>query len=197
DGMPLGQASSVEGGQVTFQNVHTGTYHIEVEAAGYLEARADTVLPMTGAVFVEVYLKPKGNAEPVVLSGPEVPLLAPKARKEFDAGQRALSNGNLQEAQKHLENAARLAPSHPDVLYALGILYSRLNDLARAERYLGQSAELEPGQARTQAALGIVLANDHKFSEAEPPLGKALELDAKSWEARWALARCYYSERKF
>jgi tetratricopeptide (TPR) repeat protein len=58
-------------------------------------------------------------------------------------------------------------------------------------------AQLEPQQPRAHAALGVVLANERKFAAALPPLGKALELDSKSWEARWAMARCHYYQRKY
>jgi len=103
----------------------------------------------------------------------------------------------LKEARKHLEKAGELAPTNPGVLYLLGILYSRMDDLPRAEEFLTRATQMEPQQARSQAALGIILANEHKFDSALSPLGKALELDEKSWEARWALARCYYVQRKF
>src|SRR5258708_12600623 len=71
-----------------------------------------------------------------------------------------------------------------------------MNDLPKAEKFLLKVAQLEPQQVRAHAALGVVLADERKFDEAVPPLGKALELDAQSWESRWALARCYYHQRK-
>jgi tetratricopeptide (TPR) repeat protein len=198
DGMPLGQASVGSGGQAIFRNVHPGDYSIEVEAAGYEKAQGRALLPMTGEADVDIYMQPESaKTDAVVLSDAGTPVLAPKARKELDAGQDALSRKDLKEARRHLEKAGELAPTNPGVLYLLGILYSRMEDLPRAEEFLNKATQMEPRQARSQAALGIILANEHKFDAALSPLEKALELDEKSWEARWALARCYYVQRKF
>lgn len=197
DGMPLGQVPVSSGGQVTFRNVHPGSYSVEVEASGYANARGDATLPMTGEVHVEIYLRPESKTDAVVLSEPGIPVLAPKAKKELDVGLEALGKKDFRVAQKHLEKAGQLAPTHPEVLYALGTLYAQMNDLPRAEEELGKVTQMDPQHGRAQAALGIVLSNEHKCRAALPPLGKALELDAKSWEARWALARCDYSLRKF
>jgi len=197
DGMPMGQLSIVSGRQATFRNIRPGSYTVEVEASGYTKVREGAMLPMTGEVHVDVYLHPESSTDPVVLSGPGVPLLAPKAKKELEAGLAALRSGDLNKAQKHLESAGHLAPNHPEVLYLLGMLYMQTNDLPRAEGFLGKATQMDPQQAPAQTALGVVLVNERKFGEALPPLGKALELDARSWEARWALARCYYYQRNY
>ncbi len=197
DGMPLGQSSVVSGGQATFRNVRPGSYSVEVEASGYAKAYGQAALPMAGEVNVQIYLHPEANSDPIVLPDSDTPLLAPKAKKELDAGLEALRQKDFSKAQKHLEKASRMAPTHPEVLYLLGMLYTHMNDLPRAEGFLSEATQIEPQNAPAQAALGIVLSNEHKCRAALLPLGKALELDAKSWEARWALARCEYSQRKF
>jgi len=56
---------------------------------------------------------------------------------------------------------------------------------------------MDPHRPLPRPPFGVVLANERKFGAALPPLGKALELDAKSWEARWAMARCYYYQRNY
>ncbi len=91
DGMPIGQASVGSGGQAIFRNVHPGSYSIEVEAAGYENAQGRALLPMTGEADVDIYLQPENRTDSVLLSDPGTPVLAPKARKELDAGQEALS----------------------------------------------------------------------------------------------------------
>jgi len=197
DGMPIGQLSVVSGRQATFRNIRPGGYTVEVEASGYSKSREEAMLPMTGEVHVEIYLRPESSTDAIVLSGPGVPLLAPKAKKELEAGLAALRNKDLNKAQKHLENAGHLAPNHPEVLYLLGMLYMQMNDLPRSEGFLDKATQMDPQQAPAQTALGIVLANERKFAAALPPLGKALELDPKSWEARWALARCHYYQRQY
>jgi tetratricopeptide (TPR) repeat protein len=170
---------------------------VEVEASGYAKASGQTLLPMTGEVEVEIYLRAEAASNPLVLPNSEIQLLAPKAKKELDAGVEALRKKDFEQAQKHLEKANQMAPSHPEVLYLLGTLYAQRNDISRAEELLAKATQMDPQNGPAQAALGIVLSNDHKCRAALSPLGKALELDAKSWEARWALARCEYSQRRF
>ncbi|HVH70184.1 MAG TPA: tetratricopeptide repeat protein [Candidatus Dormibacteraeota bacterium] len=197
DGIPIGQASVSSGGQAIFQDLANGSYTIEAEASGYDRAHAEAMLPMTGDANVDIYLHRESDSEPVVLSDPGLPVLAPKAKRELNLGLEALRDKDLDKAQKHLGKAYEMAPSHPEVLYLLGSLYSQKNDLPQAEELLAKSAQIDPGYAPAQAALGIILSNEHKCRAALGPLEKALELDAKSWEARWALARCEYSHRNF
>ncbi len=197
EGTPLGQASTGTAGQVTFVNVHPGTYTVEVEAAGYVKAHADARLPLVGEAEVEIELRPETYTSAPVGPARATVILAPNAKKELDAGLEAMRAKNLKDAEHHLENAALLAPSHPDVLYFLGTLYAQLNALQRAEEVLEKAMQLDPQHGPTQAALGIVFVNQGKFEAAVPLLERALELDAQSWEARWALARCYYHRRSF
>jgi tetratricopeptide (TPR) repeat protein len=192
----VAQLSVINGGQATFRNIRPGGYKVDVEASGYSKVREDALLPMTGEAHVEIYLRPEASTGAIVLSG-GAPVLAPKAKKEMQAGLSALRSGDLNEAQKRLENAGHLAPNHPEVLYLLGMLYMQMNDLPKAEGFLDKATQMDPQQAPAQTALGIVLANERKFGAALPPLDKALELDAKSWEARWAMARCYYYQRNY
>jgi len=197
EGIPMGQLSVGSGGKVTFQNVHPGNYRVEVEASGYDRGQGEAILPMAGEVHVEIYLHPESKTDPEVVLVPGTPILAPKAKKEMDAGLEALRRKDLNKAQKHLEKAGQMAPTHPEVLYLRGMLYAQMNDLLRAEGLLDKATQMDPQRAPAQTALGVVLANERKFAAALPPLGKALELDASSWEARWALARCLYYQRKY
>src|SRR6202165_5740561 len=105
DGMPLGQVAVISGGQATFRNIRPGSYNVEVEASGYVTAHGTATLPMTGEIDLQVYLYPESNTDPIILSDPGTPLLAPKARQEMDEGQKALLRKDLKEAQKHLEKA--------------------------------------------------------------------------------------------
>jgi tetratricopeptide (TPR) repeat protein len=162
-----------------------------------MKASGQGFLPMAGQIDIQIYLRTEPKDDTVVLPDSEMPLLAPKAKKELDAGREALQHKDFVNAQKHLEKANEMAPAHPEVLYLVGSLYLQMNDPSRAEQILVKATQIDPQHAPAQAALGIVLSNQHKCRAALAPLGKALELDPKSWEARWALARCDYSLRSF
>lgn len=198
DGLSLGQVSVVSGGLATFRNLRpVSSYSVEVEASGYVKGFAQAFLPIAGPLEIQIYLRAQEKSDAVVLPDSEIPLLAPKAKKELDAGREALRQKDFVKAQNHLGKAEQMAPAHPEVLYLFGSLYAQKSDLPRAEELLVKATQIDPQHAPAQTALGIVLSNEHKCRAALSPLGKALELDSKSWEARWALARCDYSLRNF
>ncbi|NDQ57050.1 MAG: tetratricopeptide repeat protein [Acidipila sp.] len=197
DGTPRGRAMTSGAGQTTFRNLPLGDYYVEVEAAGYKTGRGEASLPIPVTTDVQIYLQAESEfiAEPVV-SGPGS-ILAPKAKKELNAGLQALREGKLADAEKNLSAANALAPGNSDILYLLGILYVRLKDLPRAQSVLEKATQIDPHHARALAALGTTLANQSKFAEAIPPLEQSLQLNAHSWETRWTLAKAYYYKQRY
>lgn len=195
--IPNGQTTTSQG-RAIFMPQNLGDFSVVVEANGYKLGRANVDVPIPVKVEVDVYLQPENdsNSNTAANGPPGAAVLAPKAQKEIDAGLKALQENKLDDAQKHLDAAAALAPSHPDVLYLLGVLSVRRNDLAKAQEVFTKATQLDPKHARALAALGTVLANQSKYEEATIPLEKALELNAQSWETRWTLAKaCYYQHQ--
>ena len=192
--IPNGQTTSAQG-RAIFLPQNLGDFSVVVEAPGYKPGRATVDVPIPVKVEVDVYLQPESdaNGNSSVNGASGSPVLAPKAQKEVDAGVKALQENKLDDAQKHLDVAAALAPSHPDVLYLFGVLYVRRNDLPRAQEALTKATQIDPHHARALAALGTVLSNQSNYEAAIPTLEKALEVNPHSWETRWTLAKaCYY-----
>ena len=196
--IPNGQATSSQG-RVIFVPQNLGDFSVIVEASGYKPGRANVDVPIPVRVEVDVYLEPETetNTNATVKGAPGAPVLAPKAQKEFDLSLKALQENQLDDAQKHLDAAAALAPSHPDVLYLFGVLYVRRNDLPRAQEVLTKATQIDPRHARALAALGTVLSNQSNYEAAIPSLEKALELNPHSWETRWTLAKACYYQRQY
>ena len=193
--IPNGQTTSSQG-RAIFMPQNLGDFLVVVEASGYKPGRANVDVPIPVKVEVDVYLQPENDANSTANSAPGAPVLAPKAQKEVDLGLKSLQENRLDDAQKHLNAAAALAPSYPDVLYLLGVLAIRRNDLPRAQEVLTKATQIDPHHARALAALGTVFSNQSKYDEAIIPLEKALELNPQSWEARWTLAKaCYYRQQ--
>ncbi len=191
------QVSGARGGHVTFQNLPTGDYSVDVEASGYAKGHGEISVSNYGTTEMEIELRDAASANSLNSSPGSEAILAPKAKKELESGLAALQKKDLNEARKHLEKAEHLAPMHPEVLYLLGTLYVQMNDLERAEDALEKATQMNPHHARAQEALGVLFVNERKFDMAVTPLQKALELNPPSWESRWALASCYYHQRQF
>lgn len=196
DGIAIDQASTSDG-RVFFVPRAAGDYTIVVEAAGYKTAEKDiTPNPsMKNDVAVSLQRILPSNESVGV---PGEPLLAPKAKDALVKALEDLDKNKLDDAQKQMDQAVKLAPSNPEVLYVQGLLYLKRDAWADAETVLQKSDQLEPNQARVLGALGLALCNQKKYQQAIPPLEKSLQLNPKgNWKTKWTLARSYYYQGQY
>jgi len=174
--IPSGQGETSRGHAIFVVN-SLGEYTVIVKAAGFADAQKEVSIIVAGREQVDVYLRPSsaaGNIEGV----PGRPLLAPKAKEALDKGLQALSADKMREAEKFVDEAMRLAPGHPDVLYVQGVLYLRQRNWAQAQDALNKATQVDPNHARAFAALGMALCDQEKYDAAIEPLEKSLQLDA-------------------
>ena len=196
DGMPVDQKEASHG-RASFVLRTLGDYTVIVEANGYKTVQRDVSVPVGVKAEVDIYLQRASGSEEIA-GVPGRPLLAPKAKEAFEKGLQALSEDKLDEAERYVGEAMKLAPGHPDVLYAQGVLDLRRRNWAQAETVLEKATEVDPHLARGFAALGMALSNQGKYDAAIGPLEKSLQLDATgSWETHWALAKAYYHHQQF
>jgi tetratricopeptide (TPR) repeat protein len=184
--LPL-YGTTLDGGQVKFDLLTPGRYTIEVNASGYRTTQAKIEIVARGMQEVMVSVAPEttgGASTPPM--GP--PILAPKARKETERGLAALKAGNLQEAQRHIEAAHKLAPGNPDVNYLLGLLYLDLRDMGQAQTYLEKATSIDPKHVPGLTALGELRLRQEDYAGALDPLEKAVSLAPQQWAAHYLLA---------
>ncbi|HKV64670.1 MAG TPA: tetratricopeptide repeat protein [Candidatus Acidoferrum sp.] len=198
DGVPADQSAAAHG-RAFFVFRTLGTYTLVVEANGYKSAEKEVTVPVAMKFEVDVYLQrvPASNETAGV---PGKPLLAPKAKEALDKGLQALGENKLKEAEKHVDEAAKLAPGHPDVLFVQGVLFLSLHDWTQAQSVLEKAAQMDPSNPRIFSALGMALTDQGKYDEAVPPLEKSLQLEAGAvggWETHWALGKAYYHRRQY
>jgi TolA-binding protein len=195
-GAPTDQGTAQKGRAFFILN-NLGEYTIIVDAAGYETGQRDVSVPVALKMEVDVYLKRAATAGQSV-GVPGRPVLAPKAKEAFDKGLQALSQNKLKEAEKHVSEAIRLAPGHPDVLYLQGVLDLRQNRFADAQTVLEKATQIDPNHASAFGALGMALSDQGNYDAAIPPLEKSLQIDAAAgWETRWALAKAYYHHGQY
>lgn len=184
-------------GQAVLVVYSTGEFTIVVRAAGYQEAQKELSLNATGRAQVDVLLrKLSAGASPSGVPGR--PLLAPKAKKAIDRALEALSADKVGDAEKDVNEAMRLAPGHPDVLYVEGVVRLKQRKWEDAQAALEKATQIDPTHARAFAALGMALCDEGKFDAAIAPLEKSLQLDtAAGWDTRWTLAKAYYRRQQY
>src|SRR3974390_585792 len=193
--LPSGQKEASRG-VAEFVVNRLGEFSVVVTAVGYAETQKD-VSVNTGRTQVDVYLRATSPAG-TVASMPGRPLLAPKAKEVLDKGLRALKENKVEEADKYVGEALRLAPENPDVLYVRGVLDLKKQNWAKARTVLEKATQLDPGSARAFAALGMAFCDEGNYAAAIPPLERSLQLDSSgTWQTRWALAKSYYHSQQY
>ena len=118
-----GQMTTSKGRTVFILN-ELGDYVITADAIGYRSAQKDISVPVAVAAEEEIVLQ-RDSTE--ALGRDARPLLAPKAKQATDKALQALKVNKLDQAEKFLDEAAKLAPNHPDVLYLQGVVSLQRN----------------------------------------------------------------------
>ena len=196
NGTPCDEGST-SNGRMVFLISDLGDFTVVVEAAGYKPGQKDVKVSEPDKVQVEVNLErdPSSSLAPGAAGNP---ILAPKAKEALDKGMQALRDDKLDEAEKALDEAMKLAPNNPNVLYMQGVLNLKKHEWTKAQSVLEKATQMDPNSARALAALGMALCNQKKYAEAIPPLEKSVQLDtASGWETHWSLAQSYYHSKRF
>jgi|SoimicMinimDraft_17_1059745.scaffolds.fasta_scaffold01410_2 tetratricopeptide (TPR) repeat protein len=173
-----------------------GDYTISVEANGYKSVQKDVSFSMPiNAVEDIVLQRESGSNEVAGATGG--PVLAPKAKEAYDKGVQSLNADKLGDAEKHFDEAAKLAPNHPDVLYMQGVLYLRQKHFEKAQGVLEKATQIDPKNPHSYSALGMAFVDQGKYDLAIPPLEQSLQLDNESWETHWTLASALYKQEQY
>ena len=191
----LANQMSTTKGRVVFLLNSLGDFTITADAMGYRSAQQEISVPV--AVEAEEEITLQRDSSPEAVGGSARPLLAPKAKEAFDKGLQALGENKLDEAEKHLGDAATLAPNHPDVLYLQGVILLRRGQAAQAQTVLEKTTQIDPQNARAFTALGMAFINENKYDLAMAPLKQSIQLDPANWETHWTLARALYRQENF
>ena len=196
DGTPYDQGMTSKG-QIFFILHNLGGFTVSVNAAGYKSGQKDVSVTTATKYEVEVSLQ-RGTSSNFTPGAAGNPILAPKAKKALDKSFQALRDDNLNAAEKALDQAIKLAPNNPDVLYVQGVLEMKKHEWSKAQSVLEKATQMEPNSARALAALGMVLCNQEKYADAIPPLEKSVQLNpASNRETHWSLAEAYYHSERF
>jgi tetratricopeptide (TPR) repeat protein len=173
-----------------------GSYTVMVEAAGYKAAQKDVNLTVAMKVEVDVNLQRESSSN-FSAGVPSKPELAPKAKEALMKGLHAITENKLDEADKDIAEAMKLAPGHPDVLFGQGLLFLSRKDWPQAQSSLEKCTQIDSGNSHAFSALGMVLANQGKYEAAIAPLEKSVQLEPKGWETRSTLADAYYRHEQY
>ena len=185
------------GAQVQFNNVPAGDCNIEVSAQGYRTAKDRTEITQSLTShnqYVFIYMHPESESMDAATRPPVVPL---GLIKEMDKAMEAMQKKNDADARKHLDKAAKIAPTNPDVAYLQGMLELDHQNLPVAEQFFQRAASSSRAQERALLGLGYVQVQLNQAAAAAQTLEKALQLNASSERGHLLLANAYAQLREY
>ena len=170
--------------QVTGDLIRDADYVVTVESDG---ATYDTTVatfrilrgtPVYTTVFLRPFTgKPKTTAPGVV----DVRTMEPNVNKDavaaYEAGMKALSDGQTETAITQLKRALKISPRYLRALNDLGVLYLQLNKLPEAAELFAQAVKLDENFNLARLNLGVVLHRQGRDKEAVQVLGPLYEKD--------------------
>jgi tetratricopeptide (TPR) repeat protein len=192
----LVRSQTTFGSQTVFQ-VGAGAYVVEVEAFGYEKVRLQTeVSSASPHQVVVVTLKPDsaGGLNYVTAAGVA---LSPKAQKELAKAVESFQANRFDEAIRRLDTAHQLAPTHPDIIYLLGMVYEKKNDFASARKYWDEALQADPRHVSSLLACGDMLLRRDDVAGARKYLDKAVEAAPNSWRAHSLLATALLRQNSY
>jgi len=125
------------------------------------------------------------------------PKVSPKAQKEFDAGAKALEQGDLAQAQMHFQKAIAIEPQYARAYNHLGITYMRSGHPEKGREAFEQAVALNGKSAEALLNLAKVRVGEKKGAEAEALLDRAVAADPTNAEALTILANIELLENKY
>ena len=121
---------------------------------------------------------------------PELPDL------NYRLGLIALTNGDLAEALKHLQQELAGNPIHPMAWHYLGEVYLKQGKPEEAAKALQRAIWLNLRSVESYVLIASAYMQQGKYSPAEQALHRALELAPQSYEAHFQLGRLYHKTNR-
>jgi tetratricopeptide (TPR) repeat protein len=189
-------------GKFSFDGLTLSTYHLTIEGQGFYPYSSDIDITMSKQAFEQITLRriKDPNAKEGAPSGSvnaRIAQIPPKARKEFEAGQKSMQAQDAAGSMQHFQKAIELYPQYAEAYQLLGVMYLQSGKLAEAEPQLQKATEIEPNLSTAYFALGVCRNYMAKYPEAEAALLKALELDPQSADAHYELAKTYWNLQRW
>jgi len=201
EGGSAGDCQTVENGKCQFIVPASGVYMVRMIERGFKEVSVRVELIGMSRGYATLELKPVPGEAPAESlkepSGDTVSILdvgvPENARQEFEKGQSALTENNLDAGISHLRKAIKLYDAFPQAYTLLGTAYLEQKDWKDAEVALRKASELDPKFPDAYLELGAVFNQTKNYPQAETVLLKGLELKPEAAGGHYELAKTYWA----
>jgi tetratricopeptide (TPR) repeat protein len=175
-------------GRFRFLTVQGNKYRITVVADGFQRATQNVDDDWGANHSPTIYLVPSGKKSSAPPAEAASDRAAPKqARKEYEAGNRALQAGNPEEARKHLEKAVSEYPCYARAQTALGVTLVMQHQPAAAESAFRSALKCDAGFLEAYQRLAILLKGQNKYAECEAILDEGVRRFPAEWGLHYQL----------
>jgi tetratricopeptide (TPR) repeat protein len=191
-------------GKFNFDGLEASAFHLTIEGQGFRRYERVIDISMSKMAYELITLHADREPEPraVPPEGPGSSVSAepvpPAARKEYDAGQKLVSEKKDAEGGiKHFRKAIQLYDKYALAHLALGLIYLELGKFEDAQAALQKSTELNPNAPGGYMALGTMYNQQKKYDDAEKALSRGLELNPDVAQGQYELAKTYWASGKW
>lgn len=179
-------------GIAIFSSVPPGNYAITVKIVGFEDGIGEAEVSGDASSQATVSLEPSDDSR--TQAGAQGFVLAPQAKKDLDLGLAALQVSHVEQAQKHLEAAYKMAPGDPNVSSALGELYLVTKNFGEAEQYIEHATSVAPDDIYALVETGQLRILQNNPAAAQPALEHAIDVAPRNKFAHWLLAIAYLDQ---
>lgn len=110
----------------------------------------------------------------------------------FQAGEDALNQGHLDEAERDFQKVLALDPRQGGAYANLGVVYMRRKDWPKALTMLRQAEKLLPKVAGIRLNIGLAYFRQNEFLKAIPPFESVVRDEPYALQPRYLLGLCYF-----
>jgi len=110
----------------------------------------------------------------------------------FRAGQDALNQGRLDEAERDFRQVLAVKPELGGAYVNLGVVYMRRKQWTKALEALHKAEHLTPHEAGIRRNIGLVYFKQNEFLKAIPPFESVVRDQPDALEPHYLLGLCYF-----
>ena len=200
-GLPVRDQPVDSSGYFEFVGLAKESYRLTVSAAGFRDYEKDVDLrPVGNRLNISVQLSPSNKPKSIL--PPDATSFTDnnasrKARKEYARGDHALQQGNLTEAQSHLEKAVNEYPCYARAQTALAVVRSGQHEFKASEAALKKAMQCDADFLVAYMELGQLYYDQNRYQESVTVLQQGVRRLPGSWQFHYQLGASDYSLRQY
>jgi tetratricopeptide (TPR) repeat protein len=201
--IPIADAYTADDGTADFDDLATGTYHLQVSGEGIEETDSGRIEVNAGdgaqSLFVTVKRiretsAPAENQRSPTVSATDLNI-PDGAKKDFEKARALMAKQDWSKAKDELLKAVATYPQYSAAYNNLGVVFARLGERGRERESLQTAIRLDEHFAAALVNLATMAVVDHNLPEAEPLLNQAAAADPNNVQTLVLLAKVQFAQR--